>query len=130
MANFFEVLGSIQDAFTLDAEEQIRVASYVNAGYRLLSAGIVSWIVDRKIGVETVVKQLPIPSLQIMPDDSFLYKELLWDLEQLVLILQDSGADVRNLNKILYLYIINPNVSFPKIEKLLFERVAVTSVTE
>lgn len=122
MEKYIAVLESLQNAFSLNTEETIRIASHISAGHRLVAAGIATWSLNGKGELRRVTTQLNILGLQLICDDSFLFQELMADLGCLEVQLMEDAA-LKDLDRCLYLYTLDPKN--PKVKLHFFTRVLV-----
>lgn len=120
MDKYLHVLERLQDAFELNNEETIRIASYISAGHRLVAAGIACWTLKPNGELKRVTTQLPIAGLQLICDDSFLWQELMSELGCVEVKLLDN-ASPKDFDRCLYLYTLDPKN--PKVQLHFFTRV-------
>lgn len=126
MDKYLQVLERLQDAFELNTDETIRIASYISAGHRLVSAGIACWSVSPKGDLKRVTTQLPIKGLQLICDDSFLWQELMSEIGCLEVKLVEDGADPKDFDRCMYLYTLDPKN--PRVQLHFFTRVFADTV--
>lgn len=120
MDKYLSVLDRLQDSFELNAEETIRIASYISAKHRLIAAGIACWSVNKNGELKRITTQLPIAGLQMICDDSFLWQELMADLGCLEVQLMET-AKPSDFDRCMYLYTLDPKD--PKVKLHFFTRV-------
>lgn len=97
-ATAFEIL---KTKFALMPDDLIKINAYVSAGHDLVAAGISTWHFNKgKLSRQT--EQLRIVGMCLIQDDSFLYQQLMADLQRI----QEDNTDL--LDRVLYLYTYDP----------------------